>query len=90
MTSISYKQDTERGTQKGFCAQESQRGPLGFKSPMSIQPQGNQMLVTLLVGWTDEVLQNLYLPTLSTEIQLWQPLNFSLQAVRAGRGLFPF
>lgn len=44
-------------------------GPLGFKSPMSIQPQGHQMLVTLLVGWlwwvgwTDEVLQNLYLPT---------------------------
>ena len=57
------------GAQKGFCAQESQRGPLGFKSPMSIQPRGHQMLVTLLVGWgwgvgwTLEVLHNLYLPT---------------------------
>ena len=31
MTSISYKQDTERGTQKGFCAQESYRVLPGFR-----------------------------------------------------------
>ena len=31
MTSISYKQNTKRGTQKGFCAQESYRVLSGFR-----------------------------------------------------------